>query len=394
MIKYYWVINMINNKEWILFKNYYNNYTIFDQFNFFRYEDIHTNILSSLFMINNPYNLGTYPLIKLLELLNKKDKNKTNIKDIYDIKNIKTKTQEVIDNNRLDLKIDFITNNKNYSIILENKVMSLEHNNQCLRYYNYYKNKNDNINYIYVYLSLEKEPNISSDKYICINYQELISYVIEPCNNKCNNINNKIISLGTYLSSFTKLYEYYDNKYIIPITSYGKSLTIDLYNSNDIFKSFIDNDIYKENMCLLNIYYYNLLYVMGKKLDNNFKKKIISKLFNIYSTFNGKKVSYKECYLYSLKYLFDNKIIKSDKEIEILNSCVYNKNYVIVSFSYDTLIHKDYYYLNNDLVGELKINNKSLYYYVGNLTKEEIIYFIDNINLKFNNVLKDIVEIN
>ena len=120
----------------------------------------------------------------------------------------------------------------------------------------------------------------------------------------------------------------------------------------------------------------------------------MSKLFNVYSTFNGKKVSYKECYLYSLKYLFDSEIIKSNEEIDLLNNCVYNKNYVIVSFDYDSLIHKDYYYLNNDLVGGLKVNNRCLYYYAGNLTKEELIYFIDNVNSNFNNVLKDIVEIN
>ena len=251
--------NIIDSKEWILFKNYYSDYTIFDQFNFFRYEDIHTNILSSLFMINNPYNLGSYPLQKLLGLLNKKDKYKTNIKDedIYDIRNINTKCQEVIDKNRLDLKIDFMTSDKKYSIILENKVLSIEHDNQCARYYNYYKNKNDDVNYIFVYLSLEREPNISCDKYICINYQELISHVIEPCSYKYSDINPKIISLDTYLSSFSKLYEYFDNKYIIPITSYGKSLTINLYNSSDVFKSFIDDDFYRENMYLLNIYYYN-----------------------------------------------------------------------------------------------------------------------------------------
>ena len=388
--------NIIDSKDWILFKNYYSDYTIFDQFNFFRYEDIHTNILSSLFMINNPYNLGSYPLQKLLGLLNKKDKYKTNIKDkdIYDIRNINTMCQEVIDKNRLDLKIDFVTSDKKYSIILENKVLSIEHDNQCARYYNYYKNKNDDVNYIFVYLSLEIEPNISCDKYICINYQELISYVIEPCSYKYSDINPKIISLDTYLSSFSKLYEYFDNKYIIPITNYGKSLTINLYNSSDVFKSFIDDDFYRENMYLLNIYYYNLLYIMGSKLDNDFRKKIMYKLFNVYSTFNGKKVSYKECYLYSLKYLFDSGVIKSNEEIDLLNNCVYDKNYVIVSFDYDSLIHKDYYYLNNDLVGELKIDNRCLYYYAGNLTKEELVYFIDNINLNFNNVLKDIVEIN
>lgn len=88
-----------------------------------------------------------------------------------------------------------------------------------------------------------------------------------------------------------------------------------------------------------------------------------------------------------IKYYQANNIIDSKEWILF-------KNYVVVSFNYDSLIHKDYYYLNNDLAHELKVNNRCLYYYVGNLTKEELVYFIDNVNLNFNNVLKDIVEIN
>ena len=42
------------SKEWIEFNNYYMSYNIFDQLDFFRLEDIHTNILKSIFIKDNP----------------------------------------------------------------------------------------------------------------------------------------------------------------------------------------------------------------------------------------------------------------------------------------------------------------------------------------------------
>ena len=71
-------------------------------------------------------------------------------------------------------------------------MLSEEHDEQCKRYIEYFSNlEDDDMNYIFVYLSLEKEPKFNCvDKYICINYQELIDYVIEPCSYKCNDNNN------------------------------------------------------------------------------------------------------------------------------------------------------------------------------------------------------------
>ena len=153
------------SKEWIEFNNYYMSYNIFDQLDFFRLEDIHTNILKSIFIKDNPYNLGTFPLKRLLELLLSKDNSKVkiNIKELdkYEIENLYVYSQVVLDkNNKLDLLIEFTINNKKYNIILENKLLSTEHDNQCQRYYNYYKEENNkDTNYIFVFLSLEKEPN-------------------------------------------------------------------------------------------------------------------------------------------------------------------------------------------------------------------------------------------
>lgn len=400
------VLKLKNNKDWGEFKNYYMEYNMFSQINFFRYEDMHTNILCSLFDSNNAYKLGTYPLKKLIELLINTDNNKTKIKinelENYNIDNVNIFLQKVVENNRLDLKIDFSINNINYSIILENKVFSEEHNEQCKRYYDYFITNNhvDNTNYIFVYLSLEKNPEFSyKNKYICINYQELITYVIEPCSEKCVDPNPKIISLDTYLLSFSKLYEYLDNNYVIPITKQGKNLTINLYNScnNLLIKSLESNDdFYKENKKLLDIYYYNVLKLINDEIiiDNETKKTINSKLFNIRCTFNGVNRSYKDCYLYIVKYLFDMNLIKTEDDLNKLNRCVLLNNYILATPDYDSLYHEDYYYLSNSIVGTLKLNNKKIYYYVGPVSKIELKYFVEKVNNLFNNVLENIVTIN
>ena len=122
------LIELKNSREWIEFENYYMNYNIFNQFDFIRFEDIHTNILKSLFIQENVYGLYTYPLKNLIELLIIKDSHnaKIEIEDLYKykIENVNVKTQVAIDRkNRLDLLIEFKINNKKYSIILENKIL-------------------------------------------------------------------------------------------------------------------------------------------------------------------------------------------------------------------------------------------------------------------------------
>ena|GEM_PF-6731218 len=116
------LIELKNSREWIEFENYYMNYNIFNQFDFIRFEDIHTNILKSLFIQENVYGLYTYPLKNLIELLIIKDSHniKIEIEDLYKykIENVNVKTQVAIDRkNRLDLLIEFKINNKKYSIM-------------------------------------------------------------------------------------------------------------------------------------------------------------------------------------------------------------------------------------------------------------------------------------
>lgn len=390
------------SKEWIGFNNYYMSYNIFDQLDFFRLEDAHTNILKSIFIKDNPYNLNSYPLKKLLKLLINKNSSKVkiNIKELntYKIENLNVYSQVILNrNNKLDLFIEFAINNKEYNIILENKLLSIEHDNQCQRYYNYYKeNGNENINYIFVFLSLEKKPDfIEVDKYICINYQELIDYVIEPCNSKCNTKINNIISLDCYLSSFTKLFDYIglsNEKIIIPITKYGKELTQSLEQKYgdlliDILRN--NNEFYKKNKKILLIYYYNLYKITN---DQEIKKLIKKEILKIKCTFNNTSYSIKECSLKIIEYLFKNKVIKDNNDLIKLNNCLINKNYVIATTNIENVKHKECYTKNDKTIGKLLLNNTELYYYNGNVNYDELKYFTANINKEFNNILDGIVE--
>lgn len=163
-----------------------------------------------------------------------------------------------------------------------------------------------------------------------------------------------------------------------------------LYNKyGDLLIGLIkDNDsFYNDNKRVLDIYYYNLYKLINNgDITNNEAKKIISmNLLNIRCTFMGEKVTYKKCYLLIVKYLFDLNIIKNEDDLDKLNSCDLNSNYVVASFDFDSLRNKNCYHLEDDVIGGLSLNNKCLYYYVGNILREELEYFVKEINKKFDN---------
>ncbi|MBD5378298.1 MAG: PD-(D/E)XK nuclease family protein [Bacteroides sp.] len=94
---------------------------------------------------------------------------------------------------------------KNIRIVLENKVYSSEHNEQCMKYYKHYSKKliiknREPIENIFCFLSIDKNVEISAnDKYIKFNYQELLDSVLLPL---VNHKDHLPVNLYFYISDF------------------------------------------------------------------------------------------------------------------------------------------------------------------------------------------------
>ena len=149
------------------------------------------------------------------------------ISDFYLEKQVKIKSGV------LDLFIKFRINNIAYLIVLEAKLFSVEHDEQCRKYKEEFESLEKYKDYkkIYVYLSLDNNDVISSEEYLKITYQELIDNVYTPCSFKMKN-KELVLSIDEYLRSFSLFFDedWLDTR-LIPITYMGKKLTLDLWNS-------------------------------------------------------------------------------------------------------------------------------------------------------------------
>jgi hypothetical protein len=393
------VLDFKNSKEYAEFENYYNGYNVFKQIGLFRFEDFHTNILKSLFEPDNIYGLDLYPIKKLFELIVAKDEKNllSNFigeqEKIYDLK---VDTQVCKKGKRVDLLISFMDESKKtFNIIIENKILSEENGKQCQDYYGIYGKDNEGRN-TYIYLSLETDPVVSCPQFICITYQQLFDYVIEPCSYR-DKSNGNVLSLNDYLASYSQFYDYMDEfclkdgKQVLPLTTYGKQLTLNLYNSHkDIVKKLLNNansEIYSENEQVLRKFYYNLFLISSD--DKDIKDKLYSdiknKIFHIRCTFNDKEITYKECSIKILEYLIKNKYLETEEDLQKLNICMPNKNYFAAKFE-ENIPHEEFYTYDYKGIGELVLEGKKLFYYTGPMTKEELKQYRDAINNTFNNV--------
>lgn len=122
--------------------------------------------------------------------------NKIRDVEIYDVEIYKEETlrSEEKNNRRIDLLfiINYIDELKlpQLRIVVENKVNSLEHNNQTSDYYNRIQAIRDkNVEHIFLYLSpgsyCLNRRQCESDKFIQLNYQLLLDYIIQPCKSRC-----------------------------------------------------------------------------------------------------------------------------------------------------------------------------------------------------------------
>jgi hypothetical protein len=173
-------------------REYYNRKSYMEIFGINRWELGHSSFISWFLDVTGEHGLLDFGIKRFLELLVFKENFKSHridketidiiIAGNYNINNFHIQKEKRLDNkNRVDILIEFelITNlKKNIRIIIENKVESKENKDQTDRYYSVYKDNTDAIN-IFVFLTpLEIEPKC--DKFIQIDYQDLLSNILEP----------------------------------------------------------------------------------------------------------------------------------------------------------------------------------------------------------------------
>lgn len=151
-------------------------------------KDNYDDALSFLEVINKHYDetvISKYILYILsndIDLLN--SVLRMSYKDVFvdiDIINFYTTEFAISDNRRIDILIEFTDiNDSKGIIIIENKINSYEHNNQCAYYYNYCNKYYSNYKQYYLYIFPDfnlKANNFKDDNFKKITYSELYNLI-------------------------------------------------------------------------------------------------------------------------------------------------------------------------------------------------------------------------
>ena len=414
MEKFENILRLKNSKEWIEFDRYCNT-GFLEQIDFFRYEDMHTNFLASLLKENNVFGLGTKPLKLFIELLKVKDKNhlenklQQDLLSNYSVSNVHVIPQFYIkDVGRIDLLIKFNIGNNNYNIILENKLFSGESSKDQTKRYKEYLDKvdidinnddNKNATKIYVFLSLDNNPKTNpisaedeyKDEYIRIDYQELISYVLEPCSYlEANSLAS--ISVEEYLKGFTYLCEFG----YMPITSTLRKLSVAIYNNYcDILMNILNADNEYIEFYNNNIKQFKILFTVLSKEDTTNSEllgKINRKILGNVGKFRNIDYSCRKqtkMVRVILKDLIDNGYLKT---IEDLDELKFSDNSswkpAITEEQYKAVGNRQSNYSkDNDLI----VESKTLYYSYP-VSNEELKGFVECVIKKYPNY-KKLIEV-
>ena len=208
------ILRMYSSPIYQKLNEYYRKEDIFSIINKSRDENTHSDFLAWLFDSHSGHGLGIYPaqmLLRVVEFALSKPLNSTAylpdnfVKFINNDSNITSVSvnreqilpSEVRGKKRLDLVFDinFLPDTElpTLKIIIENKVKSDEHDEQTVAYFDLTQSsKQDDEEYIYIYLSAKSNEYLdsasnqdcASPNFIQINYQQLLDYVIEPCQNR------------------------------------------------------------------------------------------------------------------------------------------------------------------------------------------------------------------
>ena len=303
------------------------------------------------------------------------------------ISDIKVSTQKVITSGRLDLFVEFKINSIQYALVLETKLFSLEHDEQCKRYKEELDESLKNSHkLIYIYLSLDDKDQVSDDGYIHITYQDLIDMIYTPCSLKTQN-KNMALSIEEYVKSFSCLYEenIIDNA-LIPTTYVGKELTIKVWKKFEKTLIALLNDkellaqFYNNNKAIFTIFLTNVVKMSEElQLDDNLKVNITLVLSKTrhQNVFNNTILGNSD-FLYTVfKDIIARKhiLLFTDLPEDILHTTGTWEN-LIADSEIKNNPRKDYYRLTKNNNEPITINGKQYWYCDWN-TGEDIGRFID-----------------
>lgn len=231
------IANLYKNDSYMKWNQLYNKDTLLSITKTDKDEESHSLLIRYLLDPSEKHNLGTMPLELFMRLLVVKNTSNITIQRYMNELLSKTKQINVLvcvpektdRKARYDIYIEAKINSVKSTIIIENKVLSTENDNQTHKYSNYAK---DYANPILVYLS--NNDNSNSPDFLCITYQELLDYVIEPLYNYTDNQTTKQL-----LKDYIRVLGHIETK--------ERSLTLAMSNEERILL----RNIYSENQELL-----------------------------------------------------------------------------------------------------------------------------------------------
>ncbi|MCI6014479.1 MAG: PD-(D/E)XK nuclease family protein [Coprobacillus sp.] len=220
------IINAKKSDAYIKLKSYYEKKSYMHIIGTARSELAHSNFIAWLLNKKSEHNLEYYPVKKLLNLIaicrehNKDDIDiqsdllKLFVNDSIEILNEIVSVEKQItiagESKRLDIEIlldvNICNNLFKLPIIIENKVNSLEHNDQTIFYKKWaqkeYNNSDIFLPSLLIYLTPKNYDKPKCKDFIVVNYQDLTNYVIEPSLKKCTDLHSVMV-IKDYLRCLT-----------------------------------------------------------------------------------------------------------------------------------------------------------------------------------------------
>lgn len=196
------IFDLLNSKEFYKLQEYYEKPTIFDILGVSRKELPHSNFIAWLLSPGASHGLGDFTIRKLLEIkyddLPKDIKGRVLSGD-YEIIKANIMRELKVDSSSqygyldifAELKIQLGADIKNFYIIIENKIESLEGKDQTLRYQQWFENTYANTDVLMLYLSSKKSENLTGDRFTHISYEELSNQLLSYCEIKATNDSTK-----------------------------------------------------------------------------------------------------------------------------------------------------------------------------------------------------------